>query len=118
MKKNYLQQFTKLKKNLSNLDKSIDKVTTTKPNKNAISTEIVQDDQQTSNLVKIKEKINENSNYMRQISDTFPRPNGYLKHLSFDCYKLPNITLTWYQSLYLKVILGGICVSILNKDEK
>jgi hypothetical protein len=49
-----------------------------------------------SRLEPVKAKIEENLSYMRNISDTFPRPN----------------------TLYLKVILGSVCVSILNKAEK
>jgi hypothetical protein len=47
-------------------------------------------------LDSIKQQIDDNLNYMNQISDTFPRKNG----------------------LYLNIILGSVCVSILNKEEK
>lgn len=38
-----------------------------------------------SNCDLIKSKIEENLIYMKQISDTFPRQNGYL--LNFICFK-------------------------------
>ncbi len=44
----------------------------------------------------IKAKVEENLQYLSQISDTFPAQNG----------------------LYLKVIIGNVNVSILNKEEK
>lgn len=47
-------------------------------------------------LAEIKNKVKENLQYADQISDTFPQPNGF----------------------YLNTIIGGVCVSILNKEEK
>lgn len=47
-------------------------------------------------LVNIKAKVVENLEYLNHISDTFPADNGF----------------------YLKLIIGGVNVSILNKEEK
>ncbi|CAF0770671.1 unnamed protein product [Brachionus calyciflorus] len=88
MKKNYSQQFNKLKKKLSYFQETLEKTSKTQP------FEQIQDD--TISLESMNEKFNERLDYMRHISDTFPRPNG----------------------IYLRTILGGICVSILNKEEK
>lgn len=120
MKKNYLAQFIKLKKKLNGLEGSIDRLQKTvteipeesipkpepvpelppaqesetkpEPSEDANNKPVTD----ANKLIELKTKVNDNLNYMRQISDTFPRPNN----------------------LYLKVILGNVCVSILNKEEK
>lgn len=89
LKTSYLQQYNTYKKRLNNLTKNINKYES-----NTIDP--TDDSEIKADCDMLKTKVNENLIYMKQISDTFPRPNG----------------------IYLKIILGSICVSILNKEEK
>jgi len=81
LKKNYLQQFEKLKKKLYSMKADVAKQ---------------ESDQKDEDIVQIQSGIDDHLNYMSQISDTFPRQNG----------------------AYLKLIIGNVSVSILNKAEK
>lgn len=87
LKKTYKLLFDKHGKKLSHLNKSIEKYEEELESSGNIESSKIKD---------IKIKVQENLNYMSQISDTFPRENG----------------------LYLKTIIGGVCVSILSKEEK
>jgi chromosome segregation ATPase len=86
MKKDYLVKFQKYNKKLLSLSKSIKQID--KKNNNSISNDDKTSESQEKNdeaatnendnktkLDNIKNKIEENLNYMRHISDTFPRPN-------------------------------------------
>ena len=122
MKHNYLQQFQRLKKKLHGLNSSLDKLediadkekedepavdhtldSDSNNNHNSVNHESGTEEtglkpklSSTGMIKKLKGKVSENLSYMSHISDTFPRPNN----------------------LYLKVIIGSVCVSILNKEEK
>ncbi|RNA17989.1 transmembrane protein -like [Brachionus plicatilis] len=99
MKKKYSQEFNKLKKKLTDIQKNAKKLDFNNDQKKSEIGEPTSPNKESSgdlNLNLINEKINENFHYIRHVSDTFPRPNG----------------------LYLKIILGGISVSILNNEEK
>lgn len=95
LKKSNLQQFLKHKKKLNQLKENLEKIE--KKKKESITIESEEEDASKSSPAAIlKSKVDENLSYMKQISDTFPRENG----------------------IYLKIILGSVCVSILNKEEK
>jgi hypothetical protein len=83
MKKNYLEKFNKFNKKLISLNKTVKHLESrNKPGKNTAKEDAEPasanptDDSSTEKLEMFKKKIKENLDYMRHISDTFPRPNG------------------------------------------
>ncbi len=65
---------------------------------------------------KIENQITENINYLNNISDTFPRKNGQV--ISRQRIKKNKVFKHLFSRRYLKIIIGGVNVSILNKNEK
>jgi hypothetical protein len=65
---------------------------------------------------KIENQITENINYLNNISDTFPRKNGQV--ISRQRIKKNKVFKHLFFRRYLKIIIGGVNVSILNKNEK
>ena len=92
MKKTYYEKYRKFDKKLYSLDRSIKGLE--KPKNGAPPVSLEEDKKE--KLANIKTKVKDNLEYMRHISDTFPRSN----------------------TNYLKVIIGNVNVSILNKEEK
>lgn len=92
LKISYLQQYENYKKKLKKFNNQIEKYEKSP----TVPGTCIDNIESIKKCDLMKSKLNENLTYMRQISDTFPRRNG----------------------IYLKIILGSVCVSILNKEEK
>lgn len=79
MKKKYSQEFSKLKKNFTEIQKRAEKLESAKDQSiNEIGEPISSKTESSNELKSINEKINEKLHYMRHASDTFPRPNGFV----------------------------------------
>lgn len=80
MKKKYSQEFNKIKNKLSDIQKTATKLGSNEEltiNKHGEPQNEAEVSENLS-LKLIKEKINEKLLYMRNVSDTFPRPNGFV----------------------------------------
>ena len=80
MKKKYSQEFSKLKNKLTDIQKTVVKLG---PNEDVKKIEQIEPKSSQTEVSEdlslrlINEKINEKLMYMRGVSDTFPRPNGF-----------------------------------------